>query len=549
MLFAGAAIGSSVQSGFGTVTVTEVDFTTRFGTNIHSTLQKPVYATSSDPLPGVVVIHGVQQSKEWLMAFGIELARRGFVVLTIDAGGHGNSDVGNESGIAAVEYLAGLDYVNSSSIGVVGHSMGSGIGWQAIQHASVTPKAFVVVGGWTANTTIPVDILVTVGSFDSFFSGRDLQDIADAFGVPSVEPGEIYGSFSNGTARKFVITPTNHLFETIEPTIVSESVEWMKNSLKNGVDDEYWIPSNSLIFSFWLLGGLIALVGLLLTIFPLIGLLLDQPIFSSLKGVPSEYAASNRTFWGLGLVYGAIGLGTFFPFLLVGGIIGSVIPLPQDLGVSVMAWMIGTGLLALLVAYIIIRKRWEGSVSLRGLLKTNGKFLKGLVMTLVLSLIVFGWLYAWTLVVDLGFALDLRCFLPGFNDMILAEAVIFPVYFIGFLIYFLVESVWLMGLMLPKASDSIPRTEFNWSMKAITIKSIPYLIMIAIEYGGGLLTGTAVVPGMIGYSWLFFYAFTPWFVVCSAIIAIAYRRTGKHWLGAMISALICAWLLVTILAF
>ncbi|MGY5875259.1 MAG: alpha/beta fold hydrolase, partial [Candidatus Thorarchaeota archaeon] len=537
LLFAGVAIGSSVQSGFGTVTVTEVDFTTRFGANIHSTLQKPVYATDSDPLPGVVVIHGVQQSKEWLMAFGIELARRGFVVLTIDAGGHGNSDVGNESGIAAVEYLAGLNYVDNSSIGVIGHSMGSGIGWRAIQYASVTPKAFVVVGGWTANTTLPLDILVTVGSFDSFFSGSDPQDIADAFGVPSVESGVTYGSFTNGTARRFVITPTNHLFETIDPTIVVEAVEWMKDSLKGGVEDEHWIPSNSLIFSFWLVGGLIALVGLLLTIFPLIGLLLDQPVFSSLKGVPSEYAASNRTFWGLGLLYGAIGLGTFFPFLLVGGIIGSVIPFPQDLGVSVMTWMIGSGLLALLIAIIIIRRRWEGSVSLRTLLKTNGKFLNGFIKTLVLALIVFVWLYAWTLVVDLGFALDFRCFLPGFNDLILSELVILPVYFIGFLIYFLIESVWFMGLMLPGASDSIPRTEFKWSMKAITIKTIPYLIMIAIEYGGGLLTGTAVVPGMIGYSWLFFYAFAPWFVVCSAIITVAYRRTGKHWLGAIISAM------------
>ena len=80
-------------------------------------------------MPGVVVIHGVYLSKEWLMGFGIELARRGFVVLTIDAVGHGNSDPrtswsGDRGGIVAVEYLDGLSYV--STLGFIGHSMGAG---------------------------------------------------------------------------------------------------------------------------------------------------------------------------------------------------------------------------------------------------------------------------------------------------------------------------------------------------------------------------------------------------------------------------------------
>ena len=61
------------------------------------------------------------------MAFGIELARRGFVVLTIDANGHGNSDPGTGSGAAALDYITSLDYVDSTQIGLIGHSMGGGI--------------------------------------------------------------------------------------------------------------------------------------------------------------------------------------------------------------------------------------------------------------------------------------------------------------------------------------------------------------------------------------------------------------------------------------
>ena len=96
-MFSGTIMAATVQSGFGSITVTEVDFQATDGSMIHSTLQRPNYATDTDPLPGVVVIHGSLQNKEWLMAFGIELARRGFVVLTIDANGHGNSEAGSGS--------------------------------------------------------------------------------------------------------------------------------------------------------------------------------------------------------------------------------------------------------------------------------------------------------------------------------------------------------------------------------------------------------------------------------------------------------------------
>ena len=178
LLLSGVAVSSSVQSNFGLVLVTEVDFSAADGSNIHSTLQRPTYATDSNPLPGVVVIHGSLQNKEWLMAFGIELARRGFVVLTIDANGHGNSDVGTGSGTAALEYIASLDFVNSSSLGLIGHSMGGGIAWSAIRDSSIQVNALVLVGSWasTANATYPNNLLVTVGSFDSLVKKTGLSE-------------------------------------------------------------------------------------------------------------------------------------------------------------------------------------------------------------------------------------------------------------------------------------------------------------------------------------------------------------------------------------
>lgn len=555
ILLSGVTLAASVQSGLGTVMVSEVDFTDADGANIHSTLQKPVYATAADPLPGVVVIHGSLQNKEWLMAFGIELARRGFVVLTIDANGHGNSDSGEGgAGTAALEYLADLDFVDESEMGLIGHSMGGGYAWRAINQSSVVVDALILVGaGVYRSATVPYgpNTLVAVGDFDSLSSyPSEPTDLDSYFNVTGVEPGVTYGNFSEGTARKLFLAKTNHLFETIDLAIVSESIEWMKESLKNGVEDSYWLPNTDLLYPLWLVGGFLGLLGSVLTIFPILLILIGLPFFRSLRGEPVGGTSSNKTYIGKGVIYGIIGAGTFFPFLAVGTILSFVLPSPQSYSLSVMSWMIGSGLIAALVLFLMLRFRGQtGLRQLSGLENGFKDFLPKFMRGIVLGVIVVGWLYVWTLLVDLGLALDLRCFLPGFHDLLFRQVILVPLYFVGFFIYFAVEGMWLTGPLLTAPKDTWAKTQIHWTLKAMFIKCIPYVLLIAFEFGGGLLTGTALVPGMIGYSFLFFYAFAPWFAVATVITMWTYRLTGNSYVGAILNGLICAWLLVSILSF
>ncbi|TFF92172.1 alpha/beta fold hydrolase [Candidatus Thorarchaeota archaeon] len=574
LMLSGVVLAAGTQSGFGSVAVSQVDFQAADGSLIHATLQRPVYATDTDPLPGVVVIHGSLQNKEWLMAFGIELSQRGFVVLTIDANGHGNSEPGSGSGTAALNYIAALDYVDDSQIGLIGHSMGGGISWRAIDDSPVTVRSLVLVGSgfWETPPYIP-NTLVAVGNFDSLSSyPSNLTKLEPYFGVTDIELGVVYGDFANNTARMIIAPSTNHLFETIDPVIVSESTEWMKNSLKGGMEDEHWFASSSLTYPLWLAGGFLSLLGILLTSFPVIAILLDTPVFSMLKGGPKHYErASTGALISYGLIYGVIGAATFFPFLLVGSLLSLFIPFPQYNGIPVMSWMLGSGLLSALVLAIILRvrttrklqtteedgvivqqqidKEREGLGSVLGITGGLERWIGTLLRTLVLSLIAVAWLYAWTVVVDIGFALDFRVFLPGLHDLTLLQFGMTPLYFIVFLVYFLVEGGWFTSVMLTAEKDSWTKTQVYWTVKAILIKTIPYLILIAIEFGGGFLAGSAVIPGIIGYSWLFFYAFTPWFAIATVFTMFGYRVTGNRWLGAIMNALIHAWLLASILSF
>ena len=546
LLVSGTTLAWAVQNNFGGVVVTEIDFTAEDGSVIHSTLQKPKEADTSNLLPGVLVIHGALQSKEWVMGFGIELSRRGFVTLTIDVNGHGNSDAGSGGGKAGLDYLSDLDFVDSSSLGLIGHSMGSFVAGRVLNETSQQVGALVIVGGsvyeWY-NSTHPNNLLVTVGSFDSLFrQSSDRTSLVKCFGTDTIEPDVTYGSHNDGSARKLVIANTNHLFETVDPIIIQESVDWLGQSLKADTYNTDFLPKGNLIYPFWLIGGLMGIAGLIVSIIPLTGFITQYAFFSEWnRGQETETSEEKLPLYK-GLVYGTIGLVSFFPLLFVGTVLETILEFPQRYALPVMSWMLGTTLLLLGVVRMLdgeslgwVSIEWASSINKRRLIRV-----------FLLVLILISWLYICTLVVDLGLALDFRCFLPGLNDFTISRALLWPVYILAFLPYFFVESKWLLRM---KGKIDDVKGYIRWTVKGITAKVLPYLAVIGIQYGVGLATGMPIVLGLIGFSFLFFYAFAPWFMVAVTLSIWTYRATEDELVGALLNSLIFAWMVATVLSF
>lgn len=100
--------------------------------NISANLIKP--ENFKDPLPALIFVHGWKSDQTGNIKRAAEIAKLGFVCLTLDLRGHGESE-GNieqfsredhiEDIKSAYKYLADLKEVNPNKIGIIGSSYGA----------------------------------------------------------------------------------------------------------------------------------------------------------------------------------------------------------------------------------------------------------------------------------------------------------------------------------------------------------------------------------------------------------------------------------------
>ena len=118
----------------------------------------PKNATAATPAPAIVFTHGLYNNREMQLQNGIEMARRGYVVLMLDRAGHGhNDDTASDSpyGLSmlnAAKYLYNLSYVDKGKIAVSGHSMGGSATTNALQEDGVNTSFSVSGTTYNGNT-------------------------------------------------------------------------------------------------------------------------------------------------------------------------------------------------------------------------------------------------------------------------------------------------------------------------------------------------------------------------------------------------------------
>lgn len=195
------------------------------------TLLEPVTPTADDTA-GVVVAHGFAGSRSLMRAWGLALARNGYVVALPDLAGHGanpgvldrqgDADIHRDEILQAVEVLIEHGGVPSDRIGLLGHSMGSGAVLRAGIDAPQRVAAVVAVSPTDATVTSsrPRDLLLLAGSLEGPFV-TNAEDLLVRAGGPTGDPG------SGQVARDLqIITGVEHVSILFSATAHAASIRW-----------------------------------------------------------------------------------------------------------------------------------------------------------------------------------------------------------------------------------------------------------------------------------------------------------------------------------
>ncbi len=577
ILLAAEVTASLVQRDFGRVEVSNLRYENESGIPIRAKLLKARALSTSNPGPGVVYIHGYQNNRETSDAYAIELARRGFVVLEIDAIGRGNSsnplDLDDPAfdptygGCASLEKLKSLPFVDPEQVGLMGHSLGAEMAY-TIALENPTVKALVISGfAYRDDATLdrPQNMLMIFGEYDEYrqrMTGtRDVRaewmsSIATraAIGGGNLDFGVTYGDFEEGTARKVVLLPVIHLGESHSHEGVASAVTWMRSALDS--DPALWVDEKAQIWEIKEFATLFALFAGLLAVMPLGALLLETRPFATLRGqISTAYTCTIPALWRYATINGFL-IWLYLPIIFIlFGLHVYVIPIDKVFPMMMVNGTVWWFLWINIIGFFILR-RWftrqhqEKNLNWSdlGISFQKDAFVldwSALGKTALLGLILFGFTYGLEHLLEALFIVDYRFLFPFASDLTPFRFGMCLLYFPFLLVGFLQMGFFLHGQLHRPQKSTWFRTYFSWSLKNILVMIVPILLFLAVQYIPLLTAGVVpfVGPGgmLVSFTMNLFHIIGVLLIVLP-IQTWFFQLTGRPYLGAILNAALVAWM-------
>ena len=335
VIFLSSFIASAIQSDGWQIEVTDLRNAENEGTItvngaeneveglvVSGILFKPKDASADNPLPAVVLTHGYLNNREMQLQNAIELARRGFVVLTVDREGHGNYEYRDSSTTGAMmatsglydsaKYVYNLDYVDKDRIGISGHSMGGyTTAMTLLEDMGTGIVSAGLIQAWSTFIAAGPDVdvgMLKAKDDEFFFTTNEGEDgtisreyltttaaktfIGNSALEGDVISGAIYvngqavettgGQETEGAFRAIYEIPGVHPQNHCSVDGAEAVVNFFYNAF--GTPDGYeYISEGNQVWWVKEAFSLIGLIGFFALIFPLASLLLGTPVFKSLR--------------------------------------------------------------------------------------------------------------------------------------------------------------------------------------------------------------------------------------------------------------------------
>ena len=560
LMIGGSWIASWVQSGQGSVSVKEVTYLGAENGLNDAYLFIPSGVTAKTPAPGIMTVHGFNNSKEYLANTALELARRGYVVLDIDMETHGHSDeVGAGDGaigtVDGLNYLMSLPIVDKTKIGAVGMSMGGvAIDLAAKAMPDAMKSMFFMDSTCAVSCAEPINQAETVGTlteftvwqsggngsapvFNDILSSKLLEDWAHT-GQPLVS-GKLYGSVEAGTAREFWSHALDHAFSTDDPEAIGDVISWFNQTLPTsstmGSSDQIWPIKD--------LGTGAALVGFLLFVLSAGGLLLRSRAFAGLaEATPEYHGNTGRLWWLIAVITAALGPITFY-WAFTTGYTGNWFNW-EGVTTGFAFWMVVLGILAvaiLAVGYVAVGRKAGMNLQSYGLGWADKRFdWVKIGKSALLAITVLGAAYFLLWAINSAFKVDFRFWVVTLKTTDLAHLGYIIGYAIPFTFYFLAISVALNGTLRPKNGNPSMRMEMITNILILLVGAIGLLLWY---YGSIALGGSPFDSSSLGWD-VGIINFIGTLMILPAVASVMtyfFRKTGHVYAGAFMCAFMLAW--------
>lgn len=305
------------QSDWGKVKISRLYLTGTDGTSISSLIYVPENATDETPAPVVVIYHGRSNHAHSNDTWSMELARRGFVVLSPDLQGGGESDPSIDRGLQAIsvaEYANSLSFVQKDQLNLIGYSAGTGT---VLQTYAAMPEVVnsicEVFGPFMIQLSGGIDnvhtnfcmIKSTADQYDGHFIGGP-QECADYMGsisgIEGLEANVDY-EWRDSIFRYTQIGGTLHQTGNISGKTIEEIVSFESTVNDSPVPRENtdlaWLPQQ--IFS-----G-IACVTMMFLLAAIINLLMQTEFFGrAANPVPQKEPRKGAKAWVLDFLFALV---------------------------------------------------------------------------------------------------------------------------------------------------------------------------------------------------------------------------------------------------
>lgn len=573
-----SALGSSfVQSSGGTVTIKDMRWETSSGSEMSALLFKPANATAENPAPGVIVSHGWFNNREMQDPNYVELARRGFVVISIDMQGHGNSEtvpgpqlLTNGIGMYnAVELMADLPYVDATRIGVTGHSNGA---WASnlsvdIDNTVDTPLiASVLLVSNDANYADPDtgeyfnkygarDVGIFHTQYDEFFyrtysaegevltAPRDYLKTDNAqsflnFGAAKAdfdgvrEANKVYTEKVDGQEAMRVIysAPMIHPWATFSSTEARDVVSFFDQSLgaPTAID-----PANQ-TWQWKEFFNALGLIGFAIFLVAFARALLSTRTFAGLKVAEPIAAAplprrGHIWFWTSMIGFAIVSAWTYVALSPIAGDLKPAFML-QDPPFFIGLWAAVNGLVALVyltIFYLVYGRKNGVSLKSVGLLPGWRNF----GMSVVLSAIVVTAAFGIVFVVDYFLKTDFRLWVLAIKAFGPDKIGIAWLYLPLFLLYFVANSIALNSF----SRFSIKGKEWINTAVLALFNSLGPIVLVIAQYTTFFTTGFTI-DGFGGIFSIWLFPVVVILAVAAVVSRKIYRASNNPYIGGFIMA-------------